>query len=146
MTIPDRFLKFVPTGISIALYLACLPFETFCVQNACSGWPGYGILIFGWMGALTLSAPANLIWFANPILFSSWGLALTKQPGYSVLAAAGAAVIGGCFLLAKVVCTNEAGILDPITGYRIGYWLWLTSMIAQTAGMSLIIYRRPKAY
>jgi hypothetical protein len=36
--------------------------------------------------------------------------------------------MGASFLLAQNVITNEAGIPFPITGYRIGYWLWLGSM------------------
>ena len=56
--------------LSVALFAACLPFDTFCVSGECSGWPGYGVLLFGFPG-MPLSS-ANMIWLAVPILFCSW--------------------------------------------------------------------------
>jgi hypothetical protein len=70
-------------------------------------------------------------WLANPILFWAWA-ALAVGEKISSLAALAlslvALVIAISFLFQREIMTNEAGILLPITGYRIGYWIWLSSI------------------
>ncbi|RZI96325.1 MAG: hypothetical protein EOP39_28985, partial [Rubrivivax sp.] len=57
------------TGLlSVALYLGALSQTGFAAGGV---WPGWGILVFGLLGALS-GEPANLIWFCNPLLFVAW--------------------------------------------------------------------------
>jgi hypothetical protein len=122
-----------PLILSVALYLLCLPFDTFCVSGQCSRWPGWGVLLFGPLGLLV--SVTNWTWLANPFLFGAWlGLAIGgKLPsvtsGVAALALSlTALVIAVSFLFQRQIMTNEGGILFPITGYRIGYWIWLSSI------------------
>ena len=39
-----------------------------------------------------------------------------------------ALALAGSFMFETTVITNEAGMANPITGLREGYWLWLASM------------------
>jgi hypothetical protein len=114
--------------LSILLYGACLPFDAFCVSGECSQWPSYGILFFGALGLP--GSFANLTWIANPILFLSWVTRATQQKVQACVYSFTALIIAMSFLLDRTVVTNEGGIPFPITGYKIGYWIWLTSMAA----------------
>ena len=122
----DLFWSYGPLGVSLLLYLLCLPFDAFCVQGECSGWPGYGILIFGPLGLL--ASPTNWTWLANPILLAAWMMLAVQARILSAPLSLAAFVIAISFLFQREIMTNEAGILFPITGYRIGYWIWLSSI------------------
>ena len=112
-------------SVSLLLYLLCLPFDAFCVSGQCSE-PGYSIVLFGPLGLLL--SITNWTWLANPTLFAAW---ITQVLGARILSAAlswAAFVIAISFLFQRDIMTNEAGILFPITGYKIGYWIWLSSI------------------
>ena len=113
---------------SICLFVACLPFDSFCVNGECGQWPSYGVLLVGPIGLFSLTV-GNLIWVANPILFVAWYACYIREKSRAWVLSIAALSIGASFLLVKDVVTNEAGIPFPVTGYRAGYWLWLASMI-----------------
>jgi hypothetical protein len=71
---------------------------------------------------------ANATWLANPILFAAWYAAVTGKKTRATLLSFAAFVLGCTFMLGHTVVTNEGGVPADITGYRIGYWLWVTSM------------------
>jgi hypothetical protein len=75
-------------------------------------------------------SPANLIWLANPILFAAWLFIFANVKIFAILLSVAALFVSGAFLLASKVIIDESGSLVTITGYSIGYWLWLASMIA----------------
>lgn len=109
--------------LSVVLYAACLTQEAFCVDGRCSDWPAWSILLFGVLGG-------HMSWFANPLLFACW---LATWFGRNIaaivlgLAALGLATV---FQFETTIVTNEAGIANPMTGLKEGYWLWLASMVA----------------
>jgi hypothetical protein len=121
-------MRMASLAASVALYVSCLPFYSFCVARSCTDWPSWSVLVFGWLGLFLGGSLANVVWFANPILFFAWiailiggRTAATYASGFALLLAAG-------FPAMKTVVTNEAGILVPITGVKLGYWLWLGSI------------------
>ena len=113
------------------MYVASLSQYAFCVGGNCSGWPGWSILIFGIL-ALPGSL-ANATWLANPILFASWIVIWQREKRLSVVLSSVALMFAAAFLLMGTVVTNEGGVPSPITGFKIGYWLWLGSMVAAWA-------------
>ena len=118
--------------ISPMLFLACLPMQAVCTSNFdCSGWPAYGILLFGWMAPF--AAPANIGWWANPALLISWVMGLQWQ----YRSAAGVAIAALVFCLIPLadpnVVMNEGGIIQRIVGFRSGYFLWLASAVVNLA-------------
>jgi hypothetical protein len=117
--------------LSAALFASCLPLEAFCVSGSCSNWPGYGILLFGLLPLW--ATPANMTWLANPMLFGAWVAVLLGAKKSSLCLSFSALAVSAAFLFMKTVVTNEAGIASPITGLRLGYWLWLASMAAAVA-------------
>ncbi|HTH96720.1 MAG TPA: hypothetical protein VL574_04840 [Stellaceae bacterium] len=132
--------------LSVALYLVSMPMDAFCEQSSCSDWPGFGILLFGVFDFLV--DQRNLTWFANPLLFAAWLLIWREWRRVRWRALGGilgvlAAVLAIAFLFRKEIVTNEAGIPFPITGLRIGYWLWLASI--GTAVAAAFMPGKPRA-
>jgi hypothetical protein len=106
--------------LSVILFAASLTQDAFCVSGICSDWPGWSILLFGALG--------HTSWFANPLLAASWIAALFARRLPSLILSVAALGLAGSFLFETSVITNEAGMANPVTGLREGYWLWLASM------------------
>lgn len=106
--------------LSVILFAASLTQDAFCVSGICSDWPGWSILLFGVLG--------HTSWFANPLLLASWVAALFARRVPALLLALAALALAGSFMFETTVITNEAGMANPVTGLREGYWLWLASM------------------
>lgn len=110
--------------VSVMLYGLCLPVEAFCQAGKCYG-SGIEILGFGW---LSLGHGfASIAWLANPALFVAWISILARLKTVALATSLSAFALAASFLLARNVITNEGLVPVPITGYRIGYWLWLAS-------------------
>jgi hypothetical protein len=121
---------------SVIIYLACLPLRGLCVDHSCEGGfgPGIAMVAFGWLGlfwGLVASNPGNATWLANPLLLLSWILLFRGRAMMIARASSGAAVfVGALLLLADTIGPfNEENGITHITGYPLGYWLWLTSML-----------------
>lgn len=106
--------------LSVILFAASLTQDAFCVSGICSDWPGWSILLFGALG--------HTSWFANPLLAASWIAALFARRLPALVLSLAALGLAGSFLFETTVVTNEAGMANPVTGLREGYWLWLASM------------------
>jgi hypothetical protein len=128
-----RFWQYGSLGLSVLLYLLCLPLDAFCA-SACQ--PSYSILISGPFGLL--ASLTNWTWLANPVLFGAWvalafgAKTVSEALEFAALALALsvlALLIAISFLLQREVIMNEAGIPNPIRAYGIGYWVWLSSMV-----------------
>jgi hypothetical protein len=145
-TLYSRYL----VGLSIALYAVCLFLDAFCVElmpnNAgrCDPWPGYPILLSGWILLPdSLDSWANLTWLANPLLLASWltiWLAKQMQRTIPILLSVVTLATGAAFVPMKTVITNAGGVAHPIVSIEIGYWLWLVSMA--TACLAALILKR----
>lgn len=106
--------------LSVILFAASLTQDAFCVSGICSDWPGWSILLFGALG--------HTSWFANPLLGFSWIATLLARRIPALILPLAALALAGSFLFETSVITNEAGMVNPVTGLREGYWLWLASM------------------
>lgn len=106
--------------LSVILFAASLRQDAFCVSGICSDWQGWSILLFGALG--------HTSWFANPLLLASWIAALFARRLPALVLSLAALGLAGSFMFETSVITNEAGMANPVTGLREGYWLWLASM------------------
>lgn len=106
--------------LSVILFAASLRQDAFCVSGICSDWQGWSILLFGALG--------HTSWFANPLLGVSWIATLLARRIPALILSLAALALAGSFMFETSVITNEAGMANPITGLREGYWLWLASM------------------
>ena len=107
---------------SVILFAASLTQDAFCVSGICGDWQGWSILLFGVLG--------HTSWFANPLLLASWIAAFFSRRIPALILSLAALGLAGSFMFETSVITNEAGMANPVTGLREGYWLWLASMIA----------------
>jgi len=122
---PSRKASLALLLASVAVYVAALFHDAFCVEGRCSDWPSWTILLFG---ALALGGTlANLAWLANPVLFAAWILTWFGERVAAVVTALAALALASSFILQKTVVVNEAGLDQAITGLERGYWLWLAS-------------------
>ena len=106
--------------VSVILFAASLRQDAFCVSGICSDWQGWSILLFGALG--------HTSWFANPLLGVSWIATLFARRIPALILSLAALALAGSFMFETSVITNEAGMANPVTGLREGYWLWLASM------------------
>ena len=113
---------------SILLYVSSLFPDSICIDDRCDSWPGYAILLMGWMALL--GSPANMTWGANLALFICWALLANSRWIAALVAGVLALTWGASLLLYSGVMSSESGGLSSITGTAIGYWLWLFSMVA----------------
>jgi len=127
-------------ALSITLYLACLPLNAFCVNDGGNNWPAWGILLFGFFPFG--ESLANLIWFANPILFTAWACIYLRVETMAKVLSLTSLLTAASFMLMHKVVTSESGTASTITGYRAAYWIWLASMAVAVAA-ALTSARRP---
>ncbi len=83
----------------------------------------YGVFGF-FMGA------ANACWLANPLLFIAWGTSKNKT-NYSLFCSLCAIAIALLFLNANQVSFSPT---ETISGYGIGYYFWVASMLVMLIG------------
>ena len=110
---------------SVMLYVASLCCRSFCNETHTCG-PGWLILLVGWTGVLetTLDWP----WLANPALFLAWFAGARRSGRWCARWSWIALALAASFILRGQVMDNEGGVVNAVTEYRAGYWLWLGSM------------------
>lgn len=123
-----KYARFISAGLFlIALASPC--FDT--NKEIGQSWEGAALLLSGCFGFFLSVTTAT--WLANPALLFSW-IFVNKKPRQSLLLSIIAAITAALFLCCKIIITDEAGGTSVIVGYRIGYWLWLLSMLTMLSG------------
>lgn len=87
--------------------------------------------LLGWMNI----AGPGISWLANPALIISYvhhSRGKLKPALYYSLAAL---LLSLTFLLFREIIVSEAGHTGEITGYGLGYWLWLSSISTNVIGI-----------
>jgi peptidoglycan biosynthesis protein MviN/MurJ (putative lipid II flippase) len=127
---------------SIVIFLIALALPCFNTANeAGEVWEGLSLLISGCFGFYVCLT--GLTWLANPALFCAW-FYLRKKPETALTASSIASLLALSFILCTNMINDESGdTYSPITGYRIGYWLWLASALIMLAG-SLYLSKNEK--
>lgn len=119
--------------IGTGLFIFSLFNKCYCTAEGCAS--SLGVLLIGWLGALT--GGAALTWLANPFLIITWVL-IAKNKRYAWIFSLIAALISISFLKFDSVIKNEAGHYETITGTAIGYWLWFSSCFVTFTGSILL--------
>ncbi|MCH4554128.1 hypothetical protein [Aestuariibaculum lutulentum] len=128
--------------ISLIIYLVSLTQKTYCVDNDCGDyWNGYYLLIYGWVGLIV--GGAGYCWIANPLLILSWLLPKDKIKT-SLIFSGISAFFAIIFLFFSEIMKDEAGHYGQITGYKLGYILWLISTLITFIGFIYLI-KKPVA-
>src|SRR5262249_32211982 len=113
----------------VLLAISCILFVTSLFNEGYSddrgGRPAPALLLFliGWLGVFL----GFIAWLANPLLLMGWILLAVRRRRSAAACAFAAAVCAGSFLFCKPIVSDDAGHRSRITGYGLGYWLWLAS-------------------
>lgn len=139
MTIAVRLRE--PAGwlllISIVLYLAAMPLNSFCTPGTCSEWPSYALLFLGWL-ELYIFPKAGYVWLANPALMLAWLYMYKGRKSVATALSFAALALSVSFLGVSEVLVAELEPPAPLLGYGYGYWLWLASAAAAFLGALLM--------
>jgi hypothetical protein len=112
-----RWVGFILAGL---LFLASLATGTLKTDRGGEGFLlGIICLLFGW--------GIHLSWYANPLLLLSGALLLAKRPLGAACSAAVAISLMLTALQIKEIYINEGGTKGPVTGYGVGFYLWVCS-------------------
>jgi energy-coupling factor transporter transmembrane protein EcfT len=123
---------------SIMLFVISLFCPTYCTTSSCDGAAGGFVdLIAGWLGAL-FGGGVYLAWLANPFFLIAI-FTNKNSPGVSIVLSIFALIAGLSFLRGGEILLNEAGHTAYITGYQIGYWLWIASFFLMLVASILSI-------
>jgi hypothetical protein len=125
--------KNITLYISIGLFLLSLICPCFDTGKDVGSWGQGAILLIMGIGWFIFPIPYG-IWLANPALLFAWIL-VRRKPVTSFISSLVATVLALCFLLCKELLTDEGGSnYAPIVEHKIGYWLWLASMVTMLFG------------
>ena len=129
---PYRKLSIGLLFLSVAVYIAAL-FQkiSICLDGNCGDWPGYLILLVGWLGVA--DGLSNLAWIANPLIFVAWIAIWFGHSRYGLMWALPAFAFAVSFSYARAAIAKSDH--RPLTGSWIGtwgletgYWLWLAAI------------------
>jgi hypothetical protein len=110
---------------SVILFVASLTQFAFYVDTPDAwGDRAFFLLLIGWLGIFS----GELSWFANPLLAASWVAAFVGEKSVAIVSAIAALILATTFLLRDTLIASEAPTYAKITGYGLGYWLWLLSI------------------
>jgi hypothetical protein len=119
---------------SIGLFIFSLTQKCYCTDHGCGD--SLAVLFSGSFGFFF--SAAGLTWLANPFILAAW-IFFNKRYYTSLITSAIAAVLSVSFLFFHQIIDTENGTFDQITNYRLGYWLWMASLVTMLFG-NLIIY------
>lgn len=112
---------------SVFVYFICLTQPGF---YAGSDEPVYGrgidLLLIGWF---VIGSGAGFSWLANPVLFFVWSFAWSGKRKVALVAAVAALLLMLSFPMVGWVITSAVGTLHEVTGYGLGYRLWVVSAV-----------------
>ncbi len=80
-------------------------------------------------------------WLGNPLFLLTTVLLLKRQYRQATIAGLAAIGFAACSLTIKSVLMNEAGHEAEILQYGLGFYLWMTAIITQTALAALGLFR-----
>lgn len=120
--------------LSVLLFISSLTQNAYFIKDGEDSVGSFGLvaLLLGFFG---LSSSAGFAWLANPCFFISF-LQLKKENFKKAKIFSLISVLFALsFMFFDEVIANEGGGQEEITGYDLGYWLWLSSLIIYFLGL-----------
>lgn len=155
----NKIIANVTTITALVLFIYSLTQKSFCTGECGDS---FMTLLIGWMGVLldvghlanaltdfasgegfSLRYPigAAFTWLANPAMFLSLMFIKEKNSKAALFFAALSALLALSFLLFTFIADNEGGVYNKITGYKAGYWLWVSSTLTVLIGSAVLTIR-----
>lgn len=123
-------------SISGILLMFSLTQNAYYIEGMKDSVGSFGLIAFllGWMDL----GGAGISWLANPLLFLSWILMITKRYNLAILFGCLAVLFSLSFLCFENIIANEGGEESPIIAYDNGYWFWICSSISNFIGTCIL--------
>ncbi|MFN8324810.1 MAG: hypothetical protein U0T80_03530 [Flavobacteriaceae bacterium] len=123
--------------ISLILFLISLTQPAFFIDrkddpNAYSN--SFILFLLGWMSFLGGAFIPFVVWLANPLFLLSIFLSIRKK-NLGFITALGSTCLAIIFSQFTTVITSESGSSSIITGFGLGFKLWLSSFMILTMGL-----------
>ena len=135
----EKNIRTITLLTSIVLFLCSLTQKSYCTTNQCGD--SIGAVLIGGIG-IAFGGTA-LAWLANPLLWISW-IFIKRNRKLSLICSIVSPLVCLSFLLFDKIIDDEAGHYNEITGYKMGYWLWLASSLAMLAGNLILFASKQK--
>ena len=87
----------------------------------------------------------RLAWYANPLLLGAGILFLIKRDLAAACLAGLALIVGLTTLSLTEMPRNEARNVEPVVGYQIGFYLWITSMVVVLLSSLYMLLRKKRS-
>jgi len=134
----EKYVIRIFTILSIIILLISFSQKAYCVDANCGeNWSGLMCFILG-IFSLIFSL-SGISWLMNPLMIISYVIPI-KKIKIKLAFSASALIFGLSFLLFDEIIKNEAGHYGKITGYAIGYWIWILSAIINLIGILIVKY------
>lgn len=144
-TIPlmkDKNIIRIFTFLSIILLFISFSQKAYCVDENCGeSWSGLMCFLLG-IFSLIFSL-SGISWLLNPFMIISYIIPI-KNITFKLAFSALALTFGLSFLLFDEIIKNEAGHYGKITGYEIGYWIWILSAVINLTGILIVKLKNNK--
>ncbi|SHL61705.1 hypothetical protein SAMN05444360_10370 [Chryseobacterium carnipullorum] len=101
---------------------------------------GLTLFLFGW----TDLTGDGTSWLANPILLFSWVFLLVKQPKIAAFLGLLSVAVALYYVTETEIIVDEAGHKYPITGFGLGYYVWIASCVTMFIGSLLLLKSKPE--
>ena len=121
------------TLLSITCFVVSLTQVGYMIDGAPYSGRGIELFLKGWLGPLK----GIFAWYANPLLFAAWVAIQQRQKTLAIsFSLLSLLLICSFFLHTRTTTLFDAEVF--ITGYALGFWLWLWSgIIALIAGFCI---------
>jgi hypothetical protein len=123
-----KILAHMLQALGLLLFYMCLFQDSFYRSKGYPTEDSAALLVIGYFGLLD----GIVAWFANPALLAAWIYFYLKRFKISLFFSFLAFCLIVSFFFQKTISVNEAGTMAEITGYGLGFWLWLASSVAST--------------
>jgi hypothetical protein len=114
--------------LSVVLFFISLPLTAFIMGTESVS--GFKALIYGWVGIRRFS---GVPWLANPLCLFTWFLFFSPKleaRRNAVFTSAAAFLLSLSFLLVREIPPISPGMKAAAVSAKVGYWLWLASMVS----------------
>jgi len=130
--------RFVIITLSLAAFGLSLAFPAIVVDPPEDSYWGGICLLIGWVSVLEFWP----MWLANPLLLLCLIFLGCKKYRVALVLGLAAIAFALCTLSITQMLRDEGGTMNKVTGFGVGFYLWLLSIVIPTVGSLIMVLER----